>query len=240
MQTVVIGDIHGGLKALKQVLQKADLNDAKYIFIGDYVDGWSDSAETIRFLIDFQKKNDCVFIRGNHDELLYNYLKNGDDNPTWLEHGGAVTVENYKSVSKKEKNEHIKFLNSLKNYYVDHKNRLFVHAGFFSMHGPQYEYFPNLMYWDRTLWEMVCALDPDLPEDDPRYPKRLKHFHEIFIGHTPVTRIGSGVPVNFANVWNVDTGAGFKGRITMLDADSKQIWQSDPVFELYPNEMGRN
>lgn len=240
MQTVVIGDIHGGLKALKQVLQKADLNDAKYIFIGDYVDGWSDSAETIRFLMDFKKKKDCVFIRGNHDELLYNYLKHKDDNPTWLEHGGAVTVESYKSVSKKEKKEHIKFLSSLENYYVDHKNRLFVHAGFFSMHGPQHEYFPNLMYWDRTLWEMVCALDPDLSKDDPRYPKRLKHFQEIFIGHTPVTRIGSDVPVNFANVWNVDTGAGFKGRITMLDADSKQIWQSDPVFELYPDETGRN
>lgn len=241
MKTVVIGDIHGGLKALKQVLAKVENPEkTRYIFVGDYVDGWSDSAETIRYLIAFEKTHSCILIRGNHDELLYNYLKNGDDNPMWLAHGGASTLENYKSISKKEKQEHLRFLSSLRNYFIDDKNRLFVHAGFFSMHGPQHEYLPKLMYWDRTLWEMVCAMDPELSEDDPKYPKRLQHFKEIFIGHTPVTRLGSEVPLNFANVWNVDTGAGFKGRITMMDVDSKEIWQSDPVFELYRNEIGRN
>lgn len=241
MKTVVIGDIHGGLRGLKQLIAKANLpQDTLYIFVGDYVDGWSDSAETIRFLIEFQKHHTCVYLRGNHDELLYNYLKHDDDNLTWLAHGGAATLKNYSSVSKKEKKEHIKFLESLKNYFIDSENRLFVHAGFFSMHGPQYEYFPNLMYWDRSLWEMVCAMDSSLKENDSRYPKRLKLFKEIYIGHTPVTRLGYEVPVNFANVWNVDTGAGFKGRITMMDVHSKEFWQSDPVYLLYPEEIGRN
>lgn len=241
MKIVVIGDIHGGLRGLEQVIEKAGLpEDTTYIFVGDYVDGWSDSAKTIQFLIEFEKTHSCILLRGNHDELLYNYLKHGDDNPMWLAHGGAATLENYRTLSKQEKKRHLKFLESLKNYYIDSKNRLFVHAGFFSMHGPRFEYFPNLMYWDRTLWEMVCAMDPSLKEDDPRYPKRLKHFKEIFIGHTPVTRLGSEIPLNFANVWNVDTGAGFKGRITLMDVDSKEYWQSDPVYRLYPEEIGRN
>lgn len=204
------------------------------------MDGWSESAETIRFLIQFSKQHECIFIRGNHDELLYNYLDSGKSNEIWLQHGGTGTVENYKNISKKEKKEHLQFLKNLTNYHIDSKNRLFVHAGFFSMHGPQYEYFPSLVYWDRTLWEMVCSMDHSLSEDDPQYPDRLKHFNEIFIGHTPVTRLGSDVPVNFANVWNVDTGAGFKGKITLMDVDSKEIWQSDPVYQLYPDEMGRN
>lgn len=42
------------------------------------------------------------------------------------------------------------------------------------------------------------------------------------------------------NVWNIDTGAGFKGKLTIMDADTKEFWQSDPVPELYPNEKGRN
>ena len=76
MRTVVIGDIHGGFRALKQVLETADLpKDTRYIFVGDYVDGWSESAEVVSYLIDFSEKNDCIFIRGNHDELLYKYLK---------------------------------------------------------------------------------------------------------------------------------------------------------------------
>lgn len=241
MRTVVIGDIHGGLKALKEVIEQADLPlGTRYIFIGDYVDGWSESAETLRFLIQFSKENDCIFIRGNHDDLLYKYLKHGEALETWLIHGGESSVKNYKNISRKEIKEHLRFLESLTNYHIDSENRLFIHAGFFSIHGPQYEYFPNLVYWDRTLWEMVCAMDPNLSEDDDRYPKRLKHFKEIFIGHTPVTRIGSNVPVNFANVWNVDTGAGFKGKITMMDVDSKEIWQSTPVYQHYPDEKGRN
>lgn len=241
MKTVVIGDIHGGLKALKQVIKKANLpSDTCYIFIGDYVDGWSESAETIRFLIQFSEQHKCIFIRGNHDDLLFGYLNSGQTKEAWLQHGGASTVENYKNISEKEKKEHVQFLKNLSNYHIDSKNRLFVHAGFFSMHGPQYEYFPNLVYWDRTLWEMVCAMDPSLSKNDPQYPGRLKHFNEIYIGHTPVTRLGYDVPVNFANVWNVDTGAAFKGTVTLMDVDSKESWQSDPVHQLYPNEKGRN
>jgi hypothetical protein len=46
--------------------------------------------------------------------------------------------------------------------------------------------------------------------------------------------------VNFANVWNIDTGAAFKGPLSIIDADTKEVWQSEPVYKLYPSEMGRN
>jgi|SRR5690554_1851696 len=241
MKTVVIGDIHGGLKALKQLIESANLPaDTKYIFLGDYVDGWSHSAEVISYLINFSQENDCILLRGNHDELLCNYLKTGKTNPMWLSQGGQSSVESYSNLSKTKKGIHIRFLENLTNYHVDSENRLFLHAGFTNQHGPQHDYYSNLVFWDRTLWEMVCAMDTSIPEDDDRYPKRLKLFKEIFIGHTPVTRIGFDKPTNFANVWNIDTGAAFKGRISMLDVDSKEIWQSNPVYSLYPDENGRN
>jgi serine/threonine protein phosphatase 1 len=52
-RTLVIGDIHGGLKALIQVLERAKVtsNDT-LIFLGDYVDGWSDSPQVIDFLME--------------------------------------------------------------------------------------------------------------------------------------------------------------------------------------------
>jgi serine/threonine protein phosphatase 1 len=43
-----------------------------------------------------------------------------------------------------------------------------------------------------------------------------------------------------ANVWNVDTGAAFKGPLTIMDIDSKAFWQSENLDTLYPNEKGRN
>lgn len=241
MKTVVIGDIHGGYKALTQLIEDANLPlTTQYIFVGDYVDGWSQSAEVISYLIDFSEKYNCIFIRGNHDELLHKYLISGENNPMWLAQGGVSSIKSYANISENEKQKHIVFFENLVNYFIDSENRLFVHAGFINQHGPQNEFYPNLVYWDRTLWEMVCAMDTSISNNDIRYPKRLKIFKEIYIGHTPVTRVGYDKPTNFANVWNVDTGAAFKGRISMLDIESKEIWQSDPVYTHYPEENGRN
>ena len=72
------------------------------------------------------------------------------------------------------------------------------------------------------------------------YPKRFTLYNEIYIGHTPVSRIGKTIPVQMANVWNVDTGAAFRGPLTILDVDSKTYWQSENLDVLYPNEKGRN
>lgn len=240
-RTLVIGDIHGGLKALQQLLDRIEVSPTdRFIFLGDYVDGWSDSPQTISFLIDFSKNHDCIFMRGNHDDLCHQWLKSGTQNQQWIQHGGQSTIENYASVSEKEKQQHIAFFSQLKDYHIDTKNRLFVHAGFQNHHGPKHEYSSTPFYWDRTLWELAVALDKSLTPNDINYPKRLTHFDEIYIGHTPVTRIGKTKPYNAATVWNIDTGAAFKGALSMIDADTKQIWQSDPVWTLYPDENGRN
>jgi len=240
-RTFVIGDIHGGLRALHQVLERAVLtkNDT-LIFLGDYVDGWSDSANTLNFLIALDKQQNCIFIRGNHDELLLNYLKTNSYHQEWFKHGGQSTIYCYKNVSNSERKQHIEFLEGLKDYYLDEQNRLFIHAGFTNMNGIDFEYFPKLFYWDRTLWETALALNPNLPEDHLYYPKRLKLYDEIYIGHTPTTRIKETIPINKACIWNVDTGAAFVGPLTILDVDTKKYWQSEPLPQLYPNEKGRN
>jgi len=241
MRTFVVGDIHSGLRALQQVLDTLQpQSDDRFVFLGDYVDGWSEAAETISFLIQFSKAYDCIFIRGNHDYLTYRYLKYHDDNPLWKAHGGLATKTSYASLSSEEKEKHLQFYETLTNYHIDSENRLFVHAGFTNLHGPQHEYFGNLVFWDRTLWEVAKSLDPAIPKNDARYPERLKLFSEIYIGHTPVSRMGSSLPLNFANLWNIDTGAAFKGPLTILNVDTKEVWQSDPVYLWYPNETGRN
>jgi len=240
-KTYVIGDIHGGLRALKQVLGLLPKSsDDQFIFLGDYVDGWSDAAETVTFLIDFSKHKNCVFLRGNHDELVYNFLKHKDKNPLWLVHGGESSKLSYANLSTTEIEIHLQFFEGLKNYHIDSGNKLYIHAGFTNLNGPTHEYFPNIVYWDRTLWEMACCLDNSLSKTDVTYPKRLLLFNEIYLGHTPVTRIGKTFPVNFANIWNVDTGAAFKGPLSIIDSNTKEIWQSDPVWKLYPEEKGRN
>jgi serine/threonine protein phosphatase 1 len=240
-RTLVIGDIHSGLKGLQQVLEKAKVsaNDT-LIFLGDYVDGWSQAVETINFLLELDQTHNCVFLRGNHDALCYEWLVGQADNPMWFKHGGEATVNSYKNLDKATADKHIQFYESLKNYYLDDTNRLFLHAGFTNLKGVEFEYSEVTFYWDRTLWELVLSLNPKLVKDDALFPKRLSHYKEIYIGHTPVTRIGETTPQCAANVWNIDTGAAFKGPLTLMDVESKKYWQSSPVYTLYPNERGRN
>ena len=240
-RTFVIGDIHGGLKALLQVLERAEVTpDDKLIFLGDYVDGWSDSANVVSYLIDLARQNSCVFLRGNHDDLTHRWLKNGEINDQWLQHGGQTSIDAYRQFSEEAKREHITFFEQMFNYYQDQDNRLFVHAGFTNLKGPEQEYNPIPFYWDRTLWELALSVNPDLKPGDQRFPKRLDLYKEIFIGHTPVTRIGHSEPVKAANVYNIDTGAAFKGKLSIMDVDTKEVVQSDAVHSLYPDERGRN
>ncbi len=237
---IVIGDIHGALQALEQVIaQTKFLQSDGFIFLGDYVDGWSQSAQVIDYLLVLEKKCPCIFIKGNHDDWCEQWLVEDLADEEWLQHGGEATVKSYMGYGREQKEEHISFFNRMSFFEIDDKNRLFVHAGFSSMHGPLKEHFQSNFFWDRTLWEVALAAR-HLNKDITSYPKRLSLFKEIFIGHTPTTNYGSDLPIQAANVWNVDTGAAFSGRLTAMDIESKNIWQSDPVQSLYPNEKGRN
>ena len=243
-KTFVIGDIHGGLKALVQVLERAKVskNDT-LIFLGDFVDGWSESPAVLDFLIALKEKQNCIFIRGNHDDLLLKWLckdNEGFDERMWFNHGGEASALSYQNIENSTKEKHIQFLLSLQDYHLDDENRLFIHAGFTNVRGVKHEFFTRLFYWDRTLWETALAMDNQLSKDALTYPNRLKLYKEIYIGHTPVTKIDETIPINKACVWNVDTGAAFQGKLTIMDVDTKEFWQSDNLPDLYPNEKGRN
>lgn len=241
MRTLVIGDIHGGLRALKQVLERAGLApDDHLIFLGDYVDGWSEAVETVNYIQELRSVNQCTLLRGNHDALCHEWLKTAEENPLWLQHGGDATMRSYHSWPLEIRQTHLNFYENLQNYYLDEENRLFLHAGFTNLKGVRFEYFPANFYWDRTLWELALSLDPGLSSSAATYPPRLSIYKEIYIGHTPVTRIGKTRPFRAANVWNIDTGAAFRGPLSVMDVGSREVWQSDPVHHLYPGEAGRN
>jgi len=240
-RTLVVGDIHGGFKALRQVLEKTlILDDDHIIFLGDYVDGWSQSAHVLDFLLQFKQEYTCTFIKGNHDVWLERWLRNDEKDNIWLTNGGLETISSYSGFTNDDKIRHLKFLEQMPFYYIDDQNRLFIHAGFTSMHGPVHEFYNTNFNWDRSLWETALALDPFMFEESIFYPKRFKLFKEIYIGHTPTVNYLISTPMHRANVWNIDTGAAFGGPLTILDVDSKIYWQSESLPKLYPGEAGRN
>jgi serine/threonine protein phosphatase 1 len=73
-RTLVFGDIHGGLKALIQLLEKVDAKEEeRLVFLGDYVDGWSESSQVIDFLIQLSQKK----IAFSYAEIMMFGVMNG-------------------------------------------------------------------------------------------------------------------------------------------------------------------
>ncbi len=271
-RTLVIGDIHGGFKALMQVLERSDFNPAHdtLICLGDYSDGWSETAEVIEFLIELQamSENKHIFLRGNHDAWTEKWLETGYAEPSWVAQGGQATIDSYIRTHHLLDERHRAFYRGMHNYYIDTQNRGFVHGGFISKLGLGHEEFPADYYWNRTLWEEVFALHINYEDilggeisSDVFYRSNSHRFlrhKEIFIGHTasvywkckphypefnmPEQEDKEGiivVPMNRCNVWNLDTGGGWSGKLTIMDIDSMEFWQSDFLPTLYPNETGR-
>lgn len=139
---MVIGDMHGALRALEQVFERAKITPLdNLIFLGDYVDGWSDSIDLVSYLIHLKNKQNCIFLRGNHDDLCHDWLTNKTNNPEWVLHGGQSTIDGYNNSPIEVIDSHINFYKNLINYHIDNKNRLFLHAGFSNMQGPEREYW---------------------------------------------------------------------------------------------------
>lgn len=249
MRKFVVGDIHGGYKGLLQVLDKVkfDYKNDTLISLGDVTDGWPDVAECIEELM---KINNLIYIRGNHDEWTERFLKltltvgPSDFNYNWYRQGGKATYHSY--FNKPELvDKHLTFLSEAKLYYVDDENRLFVHAGLHPdveldkqqfMDVGQNDDGNAMFYWDRNFWRhMVDTFK--MHGQEIVWSK----YKEIYIGHTPtINNFEHGNPVNIGNVWNMDTGATYDGKLSIMNIDTKEIIQSDPLYMLYPDDMGRN
>lgn len=235
MKTFVIGDIHGCYKGLIQCLERSGFNkeNDRLIQIGDVADGWSQVPECVEELLTIKN---LIALRGNHDVWCWNWFVYGEQPDIWTEQGGRATIQSYIRTGLLTDEKHRSFWNNQIDYFIDDDNRLFVHAGFDLDEGFKWSKAARVnlknatyLHWCRDLAELNQTIIY------PKHKESLSEFNEIFIGHTAHQTLN----FNKHNVWNVDTGAGWYGKLTIMDVDTKCFWQSDNVRTLYPNELGR-
>ncbi|MFA5696293.1 MAG: metallophosphoesterase [Bacilli bacterium] len=228
MKIFVIGDIHGGNRALIQVLERAnfDYDKDKLICLGDVADGWSEVPEAIETLL---KVKNLIYVRGNHDQWLKDFLKYGKQPDIWVLQGGQASKYAYINRTPELMKSHREFLSNSEFYYIDDNNNCYVHGGIKPGVHPK-DTDKRYLSWDRDLWDMRGSKEHEV----------LKvQFHEIYVGHTSIYR-HSRKPLQYGNVWFMDTGGGWEGVLSMMNVDTKEIFQSDLVSDLYPEERGRN
>lgn len=96
MTTVIaISDIHGNLAAFDRLAEaQTKYPGAITVFLGDYVDGNPDGFAVLTKIQAAQQADPAhtVVIKGNHDQMLVDYMRDGDDS-LWGINGGNLTIE---------------------------------------------------------------------------------------------------------------------------------------------------
>ena len=235
-RTFVIGDIHGTNKALIQCLERVnfDYENDTLISLGDIADGYKETAQCVETLL---KIKNLITIRGNHDCWVYDWFNKGYKPSIWLNQGGLATIESYINTDLRNDERHKEFwLHKQKNWYIDNNKRLFIHGGWDYMLSKDFfiassNLLPNIStkamscHWDRSLFSATISA-----KNRNTHFKELDRFKEIYIGHTALE---NNIPFNYQNLWNLDTDAGYKGKLTIMNVDTKEYKQSDLVTELY-------
>jgi serine/threonine protein phosphatase 1 len=249
----VIGDLHGSYRAFKDLLDKVnfDYENDKLISLGDIVDGWSETKECLDLMMIIKN---LVFIRGNHDDMAINYYNDTldtvrDEYKVWITNGGDSTKRSLgdrESVDRK----YVDFLETSVLYHVEDKGtdsqKLFVHAGVPMACCKVWGEDNNITDLDRVgkynfLWDRDMAKDLYINAKNPNFTWG-NEFEKIYIGHTPTTKFNDFYrkPQYWGNVWLMDTCSAFTGKVSIMDIDTEEIWQSKVCRQLYPDEAGRN
>jgi serine/threonine protein phosphatase 1 len=196
----VIGDIHGCFDKLCALMDKIPINFTRdqLIFIGDYIDRGSGSIEVVDYLIDLQKQlPGTLFLKGNHEDMLINYL-DGSDRYTYLLNGGQRTLDAYLNHPNNPgeypvPSAHLEFFNSL-HFYYQTADYIFVHAGLRKKVPLESQKKMDLL-WIRD--EFIYS--------DFDFGKR------VIFGHTPFKE-----PLVQTNKIGIDTGAVYGNRLTCV------------------------
>lgn len=212
MTVYVIGDIHGRYEALVEVFGMSGFcpETDLLITLGDVVDYGPRTRDCVDLLLTVTNR---VSVLGNHDLWFLEWVAFGIARPEWIFQGGAATIRSYGGSRENVPIRHREFFRESMLYFVDDNNRLFIHGGF-DPERPLSEQDRTDLLWDRSLVEYSRVRPVD-------------GYAHVFIGHTR-TQVagGSGTPVVRHNVTLCDTGAGYGGMVTLIDAGSGRFWQS--------------
>ena len=223
-QTYVIGDIHAAHRALLQCLQRAnfDYQHDKLICLGDVADGWPDTRAAFDELL---KIKNLVYLLGNHDFWTLEWMETGHEDSNWLMQGGQATVDSY---SNGIPDSHYELLKEAKLYHIQN-NSLFVHAGINPTTHPKEQDLSTLI-WDRTFVRMAMHYHHSGEK------QKITSFNDVYVGHTPIME---PEPIQYCEVWMMDTGAGWSGKLSMKNIENGESYVSDNVPSLYPGVEGR-
>jgi serine/threonine protein phosphatase 1 len=131
--TYVIPDIHGRYDLLSEGLADINARSARgagtIVTIGDYVDKGPDSRQVVERLLSGVAEGWRLFaLKGNHDAMMVDALRNPSRMASWREKGGEAALASYGGDPAAIPPSHLAWLDGLQLMHVD-DHRVYVHAG---------------------------------------------------------------------------------------------------------------
>ena len=217
-----VGDIHGRLDLLDRLfeqmgqhLDNAPIARPVVVFLGDLIDRGPDSRRVIERVMGGPAPDGplapsrFVCLRGNHEDIMMQFLADFSVAPRWFRNGGLEAVRSYvgevdaalahdypalqRQFYRALPGPHLRFLSRNPACHVE-GDYLFVHAGI----------RPGIAVDDQDPYDMMWMREPFLSSEE-RHGKMVVHGHSIVA--EPETR---------HNRIAIDTGAYRTGRLTCL------------------------
>jgi predicted MPP superfamily phosphohydrolase len=131
--TYVVPDLHGRFDLLCEGLERIAAHAAgragAVVMLGDYVDKGPQSKQVIeRLLPGLADSGQFVALKGNHDAMMVEALRDPAKMAAWIEKGGDATLASYGGETGAVPQAHITWLDHLPLMHRD-RYRLYVHAG---------------------------------------------------------------------------------------------------------------
>ena len=232
-RTLVVGDIHGKLALLNQLLEKMTYSPAedRLILIGDLVDRGEDSRGVVERAIELKKQapTSVVVIRGNHEAMMLAALARPESEQAelWYYNGGIETLQSYadEAGNLDVPEEHWDFIASLPTWFED-EHAIYVHAGLPENDAGEF-------------------LHPQDSSDNPElYWARNRRFFAEYTGKTIVFghTITGMIFGEREQVWMrdhviaVDTGAYLTGTLSAVELPSRLVFSVSETPEVEEEE----
>lgn len=219
-----IGDVHGRADLLTDIFARIDsdlrarpIENSVQVFLGDYIDRGPHSRLVIDLLVERQSFHQALFLKGNHEAYVSQFLNDPTILPQWQRVGGIETLLSYglKPTGQEGPDAQCRMARAFRATLSD-SHRLFIER-------------LNLSYTCGDFLFVHAGVRPGIPlqkqsERDLLWIREDFLLHEedfgkiVVHGHTPTIE-----PEIRPNRINIDTGAYATGRLTCLVLEGNEM-----------------
>lgn len=224
-----VGDIHGRADLLVELHQmiredaEAFGGRKQILYLGDYIDRGLQSRQVVEMLLSPQLPGfETIFLKGNHEQAMLDFLEYPEATAGWLSFGGRETLLSYGiSVTHVPLMRDMKRLAAELDEMLPEDHREFLEDGLLSFRAGDY-YFVH------------AGVRPGVPLEDQHFEDQLwirEEFIHSNVDHGAVVVHGHTIspePEIMPNRIGLDTGAFHSGILTalVLEGTEQRILQT--------------